>query len=78
MYSAKEPVPVLVFEDAAMHGYGKSSGPLNIEGTMFVAAKLAKFHAASVFMDHDVSFGWCECHPSCQCSFLSSTMYLSM
>lgn len=54
LYSVKEPVPVLVFEDAAVHGYGVSSGPLHLDGTKFVASKLAKFHAASVYLDHDV------------------------
>ncbi|CRL06669.1 CLUMA_CG019570, isoform A [Clunio marinus] len=53
LYSVKEPVPVLVFEDATTNGYGLSSGPLNFEGTKFVATKLAKFHAASVYLNHD-------------------------
>lgn len=55
LFSAKEPEPVLVFEDVAMHGYGVSSEPLNIDGTKFVASKLAKFHAASLYLDRDVS-----------------------
>lgn len=55
LFSAKEPEPVLVFEDVTMHGYGLSSGPLNIDGTKFVAGKLAKFHAASLYLDRDVS-----------------------
>lgn len=54
LYSAKEPKPVLVFEDATINGYGISSGPLNFEGAKFVAAKLAKFHAASIYLDRDV------------------------
>lgn len=54
LYSVKEPVPVLVFEDAAVNGYGVSSGPLHLDGTKFVASKLAKFHAASVYLNHDV------------------------
>ena len=55
LYSVKEPEPVLVFEDVTQSGYGLSSGPLNIDGTKFVASKLAKFHAASVYLDRDVS-----------------------
>lgn len=54
LYSVKVPVPVLVFEDATKQGYGLSSGPLNIDGVKFVASKLAKFHAASVYLDRDV------------------------
>jgi hypothetical protein len=45
---------VLVFEDASVNGFGMSSGPLNLEGTKFVVAKLAKFHAASIYLDRDV------------------------
>lgn len=45
---------MLVFEDMTMHGYGLSSGTLNLDGTMFVAAKLAKFHATSFYMGNDV------------------------
>jgi Ecdysteroid kinase-like family len=37
-----------------MHGYGVSSGRLNIDGTKFVASKLAKFHAASLYLDSEV------------------------
>lgn len=55
VYSAKEPELVLVFQDVTVDGYGLSSGPLNLDGTKFVAAKLAKFHAASLYLDHDVS-----------------------
>jgi hypothetical protein len=55
MYSAKEPVNVLVFEDMTMHGYGLSSSPLNLEGVKFVASKLASLHAASLYMNKDVS-----------------------
>lgn len=54
MYSAKEPVNVLVFEDMTMHGYGLSSGPLNFDSVKFVATKLAKFHAASLYLGKDV------------------------
>jgi hypothetical protein len=54
LYSAKEPVNVLVFEDMTMHGYGVSSGTLNFESTKFVAAKLAKFHATSFHMGKHV------------------------
>lgn len=46
---------MLVFEDVTMHGYGLSSGPLNVDGTKFVAGKLAKFHAASLYLDRDVN-----------------------
>lgn len=46
---------MLVFEDVTAHGYGLLSGPLNFDGTKFVAKKLAKFHAASVYLDRDVS-----------------------
>lgn len=42
--------------DASMHGYGLSSGRLNVDGTKFVASKLAKFHAASLYLDRDVNF----------------------
>lgn len=55
VYSAKEPELVLVFQDVTVDGYGLSSGPLNLDGTKFVAAKLAKFHAASLYLDRDVS-----------------------
>jgi Ecdysteroid kinase-like family len=55
LYSAKEPVPVLVFEDVSMHGYGLSSGLLNVDGTKFVAGKLAKLHASSLHLHHEVS-----------------------
>lgn len=54
LFAAKEPELVLVFEDVTAHGFGLSSGPLNFEGTKFVAKKLAKFHAASMFLDRDV------------------------
>lgn len=54
LYSAKEPVSVLVFEDMTMHGFGVSAGTLNFEGTKFVASKLAKFHATSFYMGKDV------------------------
>lgn len=54
LYSAKEPVSVLVFEDMTMHGYGVSSGTLNFEGVKFVAKKLAKFHATSFYMGKQV------------------------
>lgn len=54
VYSAKEPLSVLVFEDMTMHGYGLSSGTLDLDGTKFVAAKLAKFHATSFYMGFDV------------------------
>lgn len=39
-----------------MHGYGLSSGRLNVDGVKFVASKLAKFHAASLYLDRDVIF----------------------
>lgn len=45
-----------MFEDVTLHGYGLSSGPLNVDGAKFVAGKLAKFHAASVYLDRDVRF----------------------
>lgn len=50
----KEPESVLVFEDVSSHGYGVSAGQLNFEGTKFVAGKLAKFHAASLYLERDV------------------------
>ncbi|KAG5678235.1 hypothetical protein PVAND_007927 [Polypedilum vanderplanki] len=53
LFSSKEPEPVLVFEDATVNGYGISAGPLNLEGTKFVVTKLAKFHAASIYLDRD-------------------------
>jgi hypothetical protein len=56
LYSAKEPEPLFVFEDATTQGYGLSAGPLNFEGTKFVVTRLAKFHAASIYLDKDVSF----------------------
>lgn len=37
-----------------MHGYGLSSGRLNLDSTKFVASKLAKFHAASLYLDREV------------------------
>lgn len=55
LFSVKEPEPVLVFEDATSHGYGVSAGHLNYEGAKFVAGKLAKFHAASLYLERDVS-----------------------
>lgn len=54
LYSSKEPVSLFVFEDATTHGYGLSAGPLNYEGTKFVLKRLAKFHAASVYLDREV------------------------
>ncbi|XP_070509699.1 uncharacterized protein [Chironomus tepperi] len=54
LYSSKDPVPVLVLEDVSMNGYENSSGPLDLDGTKCVAAKLAKFHAASIYIDRDV------------------------
>lgn len=56
LYSAKEPEPLFVFEDATTQGYGLSAGPLNYEGTKFVVTRLAKFHAASIYLDKDVRF----------------------
>lgn len=53
LFSAKEPVPLLVLEDATTHGYGLASGLPGLEGTKFVASKLAKFHAASLYLDQD-------------------------
>lgn len=46
---------VLVLEDVTMNGYGLSLEPLNYEETLFVTSKIAKWHAASMFMDRDVS-----------------------
>lgn len=66
LYSVKEPEPVLVFEDVTMSGYGLSSGPLNVDGTKFVAAKLAKFHAASLFLDHEVGMFSFDKKQSCK------------
>lgn len=54
LYSAKEPEPLFVFEDATTQGYGLSAAPLSYEETLFVMTRLAKFHAASVFLDRDV------------------------
>lgn len=56
LYSSKEPVPLFVFEDATTQGFGLSAGPLNYEGTKFVVSRLAKFHAASIFLDREVTF----------------------
>ncbi|CAO1335686.1 unnamed protein product [Diamesa hyperborea] len=55
LYSAKEPVSVLVLEDVTMNGYGLSLEPLNYEETLFVTSKIAKWHAASMFMDRDTN-----------------------
>ena len=44
-----------MLEDATLHGYGLASGLPGREGTKFVASKLAKFHAASLYLDQDVS-----------------------
>jgi hypothetical protein len=55
LFSSKDPEPLFVFEDATTLGYGLSAGPLNFEGTKFVVARLAKFHAASLYLDRDVS-----------------------
>lgn len=46
---------MLVLEDVTTNGYELSVGPLNYEETKCVASKLAKWHAASMFMDRDVS-----------------------
>lgn len=51
---------ISVISDASMHGYGLSSGRLNIDGTKFVASKLAKFHAASLYLDREVNFNFCD------------------
>jgi hypothetical protein len=42
------------FSDVSMLGYGLSSGRLNLDSTKFVASKLAKFHAASLYLDREV------------------------
>jgi hypothetical protein len=42
------------FSDVSMHGYGLSSGRLNLDSTKFVVSKLAKFHAASLYLDREV------------------------
>lgn len=55
LFSSKEPEPLFVFEDATTLGFGLSAGPLNLEGTKFVITRLAKFHAASIYLDREVS-----------------------
>ena len=47
-------MPLFVFEDVSTHGYGLSAGLLDYEGTKFVVTRIAKFHAASVFLDREV------------------------
>lgn len=55
LFSSKEPEPLFVFEDATTLGFGLSASPLNFEGTKFVVTRLAKFHAASIYLDREVS-----------------------
>lgn len=55
LYYSKEPVPLFVFEDVSLAGYKTPEKPLDFEETKFVTSKLAKFHAASMCTDSDVS-----------------------
>ncbi|KAL7047622.1 hypothetical protein ACKWTF_003058 [Chironomus riparius] len=53
LYSSKDPVPLLVLEDVTMNGYDNTTGPLDLFGIKCVTSKLAKFHAASIYIDRD-------------------------
>lgn len=54
IYYATEPYMVIVFEDLSKYGYKMTPTLLNFEQAKPAYAKLAQFHATSIFMNDEV------------------------
>lgn len=55
IYQSRDPVDVIILEDITQFGYETLDQHLTFEETKIVISRMAKFHAASLFMEYDVS-----------------------
>lgn len=54
IYHTNDPVPTLILEDLSVTGYEMLNRTLDYTGANLVAQRLAKFHAASVYLQANV------------------------
>uniref|UniRef100_A0A336MZ52 CSON010227 protein n=1 Tax=Culicoides sonorensis TaxID=179676 RepID=A0A336MZ52_CULSO len=50
IFATFDPIPVLVLEDISVTGYEMVEKPIDYEGAKLVAHRIAKFHAASIYI----------------------------
>lgn len=56
IYYSSEPDPIIVLEDLTVQqSFAVPLSPLNLDSTISVIFKLAKWHAASIFLAKNVS-----------------------
>ena len=54
IYCAVDPQPIIILEDVSHKMYLMHKTPLNLKNTQIVATKLAKWHAASYYMEREL------------------------
>lgn len=55
IYHTEDPVPTLILEDLSVSGYEMVEKTLDYDGAKLVAQRIAKFHAASIYLQANVS-----------------------